>query len=312
MTNQPYKTKIISSAQVFALLIVARLGAIVSETFGGCGVNVATLWQTLVAAAVLVVLLFPAVLFKRAFPDENIMHIAQRKAGKWLAYILCVMFAVLFIWSGAAQLSRFLGFIQAEVEPRLTVWIVVAVLLLCGIYMACRGTEAVARAAGVLAVLMLLGLLFLILTSVQHVQGLQVANGGGNFWFRQLQANVTVAAVYLILPQVKGNIGASMASYIVFGTIATATMAWLIMSSFGNFASTLEYPLFTLVSLRTDIMFLRPDIVAGTMALTGTLIQLSVSLLAIMIAIRSLWERASKGIIIWSAASVMGLFLFLK
>ncbi|MCL2547292.1 MAG: GerAB/ArcD/ProY family transporter [Oscillospiraceae bacterium] len=306
--NQAVKTKTISAQQLFALLIVTRLSVIFTETFAEARMDTALLANAVLSSLGLLMLLLPVIILRHFAPEENVLQVLHRIYGIAFAALAGIGMIVYFVFMTALYDARFGYFARTAINPTISVrWLTVILLLAC-VYLACRGSEALARAAVILAPILLLAFGLIVFLSRQFSHADMLARGTLTPFnigvLRNLSANAAVAAIGLFLPQVKGSLGKAMIVYAAVAAAITVIVAYMLVTVFGSFAQTLLFPFYTMASLRNDLTFFHPNVVMAVVWLLGHLVQIAVMLVAVMLIVRYFAPNWRKSIIVGGTAAV--------
>ena len=291
----------VSAAQFFGMMLVARSTLTLSLSArwaAGEGLPQALL-SYLLAMALGFGLALPVWGLHRRYPTLPVGEAARRllgRAGAGVAFLYLLYLVVM----GGVSLALFQLFLRQAFHPDFPAWLVLAAMAGAAAFGACRGLEAVARCAGCVLVLLVLGTALVFgaaalrfspenLTPLFPARPLALLKGAALF----LGRTTLFADMAVLLPFVKGRKGLGFAAWAGGSSLLVGCLLALLAGCLGPYAYTQQFPVYALASLTGVRSLQRLDPVFVALWMTGQIVKAACDLFACRVCLSSLGAGAA-------------------
>jgi spore germination protein KB len=217
-------------------------------------------WQsTLVMTAVGLLLFLPIGALARRFPGKALYWISDEVAGPILGTLITLTVAAWLLFSTTVAVRSLTETYITTLLPDTPPSVVMLVIIGCMAYASYRGIESVSRTAQVLLPVIVAGLLLLLVLSWPRVEvsrihpfwgrGLAETITGGAYYAGLMGDSIVLLVVAYSFRQGKIMQRAGQIAILLFGLLATATVAILIMTFGAPDAAQQPIPLYNLSQL---------------------------------------------------------------
>lgn len=311
----------ISVSQLVCLLLVSRMTSAFTASpasgiaAGGSGLLLSALLQ----APLLLLLFLPTWWFGRRTNRAGTLDYAYVLFGKKGGGVLAVLYGLLCLLVITGDLLRFQTFVSVALSPDMSRVALAALLTLCVFFAASCGFQAIARAAGVAAVVMTLLLVFVALTLLPEMEAIHflspfyegtesVVRGA----LMELPRCLEVTVIGLLLPYVNGNAHKGYAVWTGALSALLIVMQATVTGVLGDFADEVRFPFYAAVTA-ADVGFLqRMDIVALAVWMVALFVKMAFYGTLYMSAAQRLFGDRHKPLLGWAgglAVLAVGLLL---
>ena len=161
---------LISAGQLFSLLLVSSLIIMVTtnSTWTGGGDFLDNIISCAIAFAVNFIAVIPLGLLYRRKPTMNILDHGYHLTG-WFGTVIALFYGLYFLTIDCYYLSVFQVFNANMIEPEMPSWLIVIAVLVVAVYAAWKGVESISRTSVFILVMLLIGFLFILVTSIPHI-----------------------------------------------------------------------------------------------------------------------------------------------
>lgn len=263
----------ISTGQVFMLLMVSRAFNILNYVpMFSSGVELsALLIGNLISVLINIALLIPAMWLFKKHPNQGLFEIAFEKS-RWLGYIAIAVYFVPIVLSVIGTVTGFQFFMTNAVYPLASVVFIVVTICLACFFCAKSGIEGIARAGSIVFFMLLIGIIFITIVSLDSVRLLNIKPLGSNSSSSIYRATVEVISknteIYLLIllvPKIRGSFAkCSVWLMVAIGAFIEVT-SFIMIAVLGEFAYTQTFPFYTLASIVETNILQRLDSVHMTL-----------------------------------------------
>lgn len=299
----------ISVSQLVCLLLVSRMTSAFTASpaqgiaAGGSGLMLSALLQ----APLLLLLFLPTWWFGRRTNRAGTLDYAYVLFGKKGGGALAVLYGLLCLLVVTGDLLRFQTFVSVALSPDMSRIALAVVLVLCVFFAASCGFQAIARAAGVAAVVLLLLLIFLALALLPDMKSLHFLSP---FYYgteavvrgavMELPRCLEVSVIGLLLPYVNGNAHKGYAAWTAVLSAALVLMQATVTGVLGDFADGVRFPFYAAVTA-ADVGFLqRMDIVALAVWMIALFVKMAFYATLYMSSAQRLFGEKHKPLLAWA------------
>lgn len=293
----------ISAGQLFSLLFIGRIIIVLTinaQLAGGDSILDNTV-SAVFALALNFVLIIPLWLLYRRRPALNVLDSSYFLFGK-IGTVICMIYAVYFVVVNWYYLSFFQLYIGNVMNPNTPVWIVAAAVLVVSCYGAFKGVEAIARASGVILVIICAGIIFIIVTLFSEINPLnyepllyrgprQAVTGVMLF----LARSTGFASLAVMLPKTKGRKKLGFVLWNVGVYVFITVLLLVIVGAAGDYLKNQLFPVYAASALAEAGPFQRLDAIYLGIWMMGLFVKIAFDLFLISVCITKIWsEKAGK------------------
>lgn len=256
----------ISQGQLLTLLFLSRIFTTITY-FSLEPISLPTIIVTvIVSVAVDMILVIPAILIYKKYPDENIVR-AAFKINKVLGYIIFAVYFAAVVYIVFRTVRFFLFFFKSTFPDLLPVVVVGALIMIAAIYAAYLGMEAVARSAAVVLGLFVIMLVLVIGFTVSDFEMI-------NYYTQPISADSFMSGVLsgisrsseivlllLSLPYLRKGIVGSVYGFLALKLVVIEAVLISCMLLLGSYVETTKFPFFTMCTYAKSSFIERLDAV---------------------------------------------------
>ncbi|WP_195985238.1 GerAB/ArcD/ProY family transporter [Clostridium sp. D33t1_170424_F3] len=304
MTQRKY---CISAGQLFSILFVNR--SVIMLTFNtllGGGSNLLdNILSAVLALGINFIAIIPLYFLYRRNRTENVLDLSEKLLGKPGMILFVLLYGLYFMAIDSYYLSFFQLFLNNVMEPLMPVWLIAFAIVAVICYTAYQGIEAVARTAGFVLVIMVIGIVWIGVALLPKIQTInyepllyngpeQMLTGTALF----LARSTGFATMALLLPRVHGkkkrgfvawNVGVySLISFLILGMVGVG----------GSYLKNQLFPVYTAAALADAGILERLDVVFITIWAAGLIIQMSTDAYLFMTCVRKATNKMASRIVL--------------
>ncbi len=305
----------VSAAQFFGMMLVVRSTLTISLSArwaAGEGLPQALL-SYLLAMALGFGLALPVWELHRRYPRLPVGEAARRLLGRAGAGV-ALLYLLYLVVMGGVSLALFQLFLQQAFHPDFPAWLVLAAMAGVAAFGACRGLEAVARCAGCVLVLLVVGTALVFgaaalrfqpenLTPLFPARPLALLKGAALF----LGRTSLFADMAVLLPFVKGRKGLGFAAWAGGSSLLVGCLLALMAGCLGPYAYTQQFPVYALASLTGVRSLQRLDPVFVGLWMTGLIVKAACDLFACRVCLSSLGAARGPWGVLGAGAAMLAL-----
>ena len=298
------RTKMISAGQLFCLLFVNRM--VVNITYSpfmaATGEMLDHALSAVLAMVFTLVMIVPVYLLYLRRPACSLMDNVWELFGKFLGILFTVIYCAYFLFICSYTLSVYNTFMTSVMSPVFSSLLMSAAVLIAGCYGAFRGIEALARASGIIIIIILGCVVFLVSALLPQIDSLnytpllyegteKMLNGAK----QMISRTVCIPFIGMLLPITKGKLKTSLATWIASIYLVMIILIVVTVGALGDFVKTQIFPIYSAASTAELGIFKRVDILFLAVWTTGLFIKISLSLYVFSLCIkRALGEKAAR------------------
>lgn len=305
---------LITVSQLFIMLFLSRM--VVNLTYNPLFSGSDGMWEHIVSAGISYVLIFllflPIYLLSKRRPGLGLIDDAYLYLGKFGA-IIGIVYGLYFVMTCCYTLSLFDLFVANVMSPRTSLLVLSVAVAASACYGAFKGIEALARASGIIFVLVLASLVFLVcallfmadpihFTPVFY-NGSEQAIGGV---LLMLGRSSCLPALAILIPFAKGNL---KKGFIAWNTCVYAVIALVItavVGALGDYLKTQMFPIYAAANAAQLGVFQRMDALYIGIWMMGIFLKISLFLYLFSLCMASLFgEKAARRSILPAAVAVI-------
>lgn len=318
MTNTKLNT--ITAGQLFCMLFIIRM--VVNITYSPFMVASGQMLDQTISACLSIVLIIliaiPIYCLHRRWPNDNLVDQASIMTGRFLGAVITVFYGLYFLYVCSYNLSFYSAFITNVMAPKFSSVLLTLAVLLTACYGAFRGVEALARASGIIIVIVVACLLFFITALLFKIDTLNYTpllyNGTGEIWTgieQMIGTSSCIVFLGMLLPLTKGNIRKGFCAW-VFSTYTTLIILILvIVGVLGDYVRTQIFPIYAAASVAEMGIFKRVDALFFAVWTTCLFIKISLGLHLFSLCVKKiLGGKAARISILFGAAAVFAYSLW--
>ncbi len=213
---------------------------------------------------------------------DNSIITASRDVSTALSRLLAVLYTLSFIWFAGIGTARFELFISTVMFPNSELYFMIIILLAAAVYASLKGIEAIARASGILFVILGLSVIFILISVIGEfrysnlspvfTEGMSPVLG---FSFYVSVRAAELLTLHVNAPLINGKKARMAAGWVAaFSSVSTVILI-VLAGVTGEYGNDQIFPLYTLTVIAKFGIFERlDDILTGVWVLCS-LIQLS-------------------------------------
>ena len=272
---------LISAGQLFSLLLVSSLIIMVTtnSTWTGGGDFLDNIISCAIAFAVNFIAVIPLGLLYRRKPTMNILDHGYHLTG-WFGTVIALFYGLYFLTIDCYYLSVFQVFNANMIEPEMPSWLIVIAVLVVAVYAAWKGVESISRTSVFILVMLLIGFLFILVTSIPQVKSENFKPLLYNGWDQTIQSTMLflgrstgIATLAILLPATKGNKTIGFTVWNVVTYLLMSIIMVIMVGVLGNAIQTQMFPMHTLAAISGIGPFQRMDSIFLGIWLMGVFIK---------------------------------------
>lgn len=285
----------ISAGQLFSILFVNRCVIMLTyNTLLGGGENMMdNILSALLALGLNFILILPLYFLHRRNPKENVLESSERLLGKPGMILLAVFYGLYFMAIDSYYLSFFQLFLNNVMEPLMPVWLVALAFIAVVCYAAYQGIEGIARTAGFVLAIVLLGMAWLGVALLPKIQMINydpfLYDGPKQFYTGTalfLARSTGITTLALLLPRATGK---KKLKFCIWNVGIYALMIFILLGMVGaggNYLKNQLFPVYTAASLADSGVLERLDVVFITIWVAGLFVQMATDAYLFMLCLR--------------------------
>ncbi len=318
MTNTKFNT--ITAGQLFCMLFITRM--VVNITYSPfMAASDAMLDQTVsccLSIVLIVLIAVPIYCLHRRWPNDNLVDQAGIMTGRFLGALITAFYGLYFLYVCSYNLSFYSAFITNVMAPKFSSSLLTLAVLITACYGAFRGVEALARASGIIIVIVVACLLFFITALLFKIDPLNYApllyDGTEEIWTgiqQMIGTSSCVVFIGMLLPLTKGNIRKGFFAWVFSTHITLIILILVIVGVLGDFVKTQIFPIYAAASVAEMGIIKRVDALFFAVWTTCLFVKISLGLHLFSLCVKKiLGEKAARISILLGAAAVFAYSLW--
>ena len=262
------KTSKITAGQLFCILFISRM--VVNVTYSPYMAASGEMLDQVVSAGLSVVFMalaaVPVLILHKRRPGDTLVDRACALTGRFLGALVTAFYGLYFLFICGYNLSFYSAFVSSAIAPDFSMMFLASAVLLTACYGAFRGIEALARASGIIIVVVAACLVFLIAALLFKLDPLNYTpllyDGTDNMWAgveQMIGRTSCIAFVGMLLPFTKGGAQKSFFAWLLSTNITMIILILVIVGALGDYIRTQIYPIYAAASVAELGIFKRVD-----------------------------------------------------
>lgn len=307
---------VITVPQLFGMLFISRM--VVNITYNPYMSSNGDLTDHLLSAVIsyflTFLLLIPVYLLYRKRKDMTLADYSYFLFGNYAVGII-LLYVAYYLLVSCSTLSLFNTFVSNVMDPKIPIWGLSIAVMVTACYGAWKGIEALARASGIILILICISLLFLICALIPEVEttnftpllydGPQNMLTGVCFMISRTSC---ISVMAMLLPFVKGSVKKGILAWNTSTYLMIFLILFTIIGSLGQFLKTQVFPIYAAASIAEIGMFKRLDALFLGIWTTGLFAKMALFLYLVSLCIHRIWGAVAArwSILISGAIVVIG------
>lgn len=314
------KTNTITAGQLFCMLFISRM--VVNITYSpyiaASGEMLDHAISACLSIVVAILISIPIYLLHKRWPRDTLVDRACALTGRFLGALITVFYGLYLLFVCSYDLSFYSIFVTNVMAPKFSLVLLASAVLVTACYGAFRGVEALARASGIIIVIVVACLVFFITALLIQVDSLNYTpllyDGTEKMWggvTQMIGRSSCIVFAAMLLPLTKGNVKKSFFIW-VFSTYATLIILILvIVGVLGDYIRTQIFPIYTAASVAQLGIFKRVDALFFAVWTTCLFIKTSLGLHVFSLCVKKiLGDKIAKVSIFVGAAAIFAYSLW--
>lgn len=293
------KDSVITVPQLFGMLFISRM--VVNITYNPYMSSNGDLTDHLLSAILSYFLTFllviPVYLLYRRRKEMTLADYSYFLFGNYAAGVILI-YVVYYLLVSCYTLSLFDTFITNVMSPKVPIWALSIAVIITACYGAWKGIEALARASGIILVIICISMIFLACALLPEVETVNFTpflyDGPKNMITGvcfMISRTSCISVLAMLLPFVKGSVKKGILAWNTSVHFVIFLMLFIIIGSLGDYLKTQVFPIYAATSIAEIGMFKRLDALFLGIWTTGLFAKMALFLYLISLCIQRIWGR---------------------
>ena len=314
------KMNTITAGQLFCMLFIIRM--VVNITYSPYMAASGEMMDQVISACLSIVLVtliaIPIYCLHRRWPQDTLVDQATTLTGRFFGALITVFYGLYFLFVCAYNLSFYSTFVINVMAPKFSLILLTSAVLLTACYGAFRGVEALARASGIIIVIIIACMVFFFTALLFKIDPLNYVpmlyEGTDKMWKgieQMIGTSSCIVFLGMLLPLTKGNIRKGFFAWVFSTYITLSILILVIIGVLGDFVKTQIFPIYAAASVAEMGIIKRVDVLFFAVWTTCLFIKISLGLHLFSLCVKKMFgEKAAKISILCGAAAVFAYSLW--
>ena len=314
------KTNKITAGQLFCMLFISRM--VVNVTYSPYMAASGEMLDQVVSACLSIVFMtliaIPIYVLHKRRPSDTLVDQACALTGRFLGALITVFYGLYFLFICGYNLSFYSAFVSSVMAPKFSLLLLASAVLLTACYGAFRGVEALARASGIIIVIVVACLVFFITALLFKLDPLNYTpllyDGTDKMWIgveQMIGRSSCIVFLGLLLPFTRGKVKKGFFTWLFSTNLTMIILILVIVGALGDFIRTQIYPIYAAASVAELGIFKRVDALFFAVWTTCLFIKVSLGLYLFSLCVKKFFgQKAAKFSIFIGAAAVFAYSLW--
>ncbi len=313
------ETNTITVGQLFCMLFISRM--VVNVTYSPFMAASGEMLDQVISACISIVLMaliaIPIYFLHKRRPKDTLVDQACALTGRFLGALITAFYGLYFLFICGYNLSFYSAFVSSVMAPKFSLLLLASAVLLTACYGALKGIEALARASGIIIMIVVVCLVFFIAALLFKRDPLNyiplLYNGTDGMWIgveQMIGRTSCIVFLGMLLPFTKGNVKKGFFTWLFSTNITMIILILVIVGALGDYIKTQIYPIYAAASVAELGIFKRVDALFFAVWTTCLFIKVSLGLFLFSLCIKKFFGPKAARISIFLGAAAVFAYSF--